>query len=119
MLLTDIIGAWLAAFLTLSILSFLFKENPLFKAAEHLFVGTSAGYGVVIAYWQVISPNLLGNLWPQNGSFNETFFSKVWYGFYDLMFNITTLFGLLDPVLLQERGIKNELTSPSCIFKKV
>ena len=105
MLLTDIIGAWLAAFLTLSIL------NPLFKAAEHLFVGTSAGYGVVIAYWQVISPNLLGNLWPQNGYLNETFFSKIWYGFYDLIFNVTTLFGLLDPVLLQERGIKNELTS--------
>ena len=42
MFITDIIGAWLAAFLTLSILSFLYKENPLFKAAEHLFVGTSA-----------------------------------------------------------------------------
>ena len=111
--LTDIIGAWFAAFLTLSILSFLFKENPLFKAAEHLFVGTSAGYGVVIAYWQVIRPDLLGNLWPKGGYASETFLSKIWYGLYDLIFNITTLFGVLDPVLLQKRGIDNEsLISP-------
>ena len=61
MLLSEIIGAWLVALLTLSILSFLFKENPLYKAAEHLFVGISAGWAVVIAYWQVIQPNLLAN----------------------------------------------------------
>ena len=54
----------MAAFLTLSILSFLFKENPLYKIAEHLFVGTSAGWGVVIAYWQVINPNLIKRLFP-------------------------------------------------------
>jgi len=105
---TDIIGAWLAVFLTLSILSFLFKENPLFKVAEHLFVGTSAGYGVVIAYWQVIQPDLLGSLWPEKGASATGFFSDIWYGFYYLMFEITTLFGLLDPVLLQEGGIKND-----------
>ena len=45
--LTEIIGAWLAALLTLSILSFLFKENPIYKAAEHLFVGISAGANVL------------------------------------------------------------------------
>tara|TARA_Y100001970_G_scaffold291744_1_gene430128 strand:+ start:2829 stop:3692 length:864 start_codon:yes stop_codon:yes gene_type:complete len=108
MYLTDIIGAWLAVFLTLSILSFLFKENPLFKAAEHLFVGTSAGYGVVIAYWQVIQPDLLGSLWPEKGASSDGFFSSIWYGFYDLIFELTTLFGLLDPVLLPERGIEND-----------
>ena len=104
--LTEIIGAWLAALLTLSILSFLFKENPVYKAAEHLFVGISAGWGVVIAYWQVIQPNLLSNLWPQGGG-SESILSQIWYGFYSLLFNITTLFGLLDPVLLTEGGIEN------------
>jgi hypothetical protein len=104
--LTEIIGAWLAALLTLSILSFLFRENPVYKAAEHLFVGISAGWGVVIAYWQVIQPNLLSNLWPQGGQ-TESILSQIWYGFYSLLFNITTLFGLLDPVLLTEGGIKN------------
>ena len=69
--LTDIIGAWFAAFLTLSILSFLFKENPLFKAAEHLFAGASAGYGVVVAYWDYIRPNLIYKLWPQKENIAE------------------------------------------------
>jgi len=34
----------LAGFLTLSIYSFLYKENPLYRFAEHLYVGVSAGY---------------------------------------------------------------------------
>ena len=55
---SEIIQAWIAAFLTLSILSFLFDDNPLYKAAEHLFAGVSAGYGVVIAYWEFIRPTL-------------------------------------------------------------
>ena len=73
MLLNEIIGAWLAAFLTISILSFLYKENPLYKIAEHLFVGTSAGWGVVIAYWQVIDPNLINRLFPDDPSVGPEF----------------------------------------------
>ena len=45
-----ILEAWLVAFFTLAILSFLIDDNPIYKAAEHLFAGASAGYGVVIAY---------------------------------------------------------------------
>ncbi|MBD3232738.1 MAG: hypothetical protein GF315_03330 [candidate division Zixibacteria bacterium] len=41
-------GVWLAAFLTLCIFSFLYKDNPFYKFAEHLSVGISAGYGLVI-----------------------------------------------------------------------
>ena len=88
MLLNEIIGAWLAAFLTISILSFLYKENPLYKIAEHLFVGTSAGWGVVIAYWQVIQPDLLGSLWPEKGYDSGSFFSEIWYGVYNIIFEI-------------------------------
>ena len=40
----DVMGAWLAIFLTLCILSFLYKDNPFYKIAEHLFVGVSIGY---------------------------------------------------------------------------
>ena len=61
----DILTAWISAFLTLAILSFLFNDNPLYKAAEHLFAGVSAGYGVVMAYWQFLRPSLLGKLWPK------------------------------------------------------
>ena len=36
------IGVWVAAVLTLCIFSFLYKDNPFYKFAEHLFVGVSA-----------------------------------------------------------------------------
>jgi len=39
---TITIGTWVAAFLTLSIFSFLYKDNPFYKFAEHLMVGVSA-----------------------------------------------------------------------------
>jgi len=51
-----------AAFLTLAIFSFLYKDNPLYKFAEHLFVGVSAGYFVVILFHNGLSPNLLQRL---------------------------------------------------------
>ena len=34
-----IIGAWVATGLTLFIFTFLYKDNPLFKLAENLYVG--------------------------------------------------------------------------------
>lgn len=49
-------GIWLSAFLTLCIFSFLYKDNPFYRLAEHLFVGVSLGYGVVLAVYQGIIP---------------------------------------------------------------
>jgi len=37
-----------AALLTLAIFSFLYRENPFYRAAEHLLVGVSVGYYLVI-----------------------------------------------------------------------
>ncbi len=51
-------GVWVAALLTLFIFSFLYKDNPLYKFAEHLFVGVSAGYYIVLNIWTVVVPNL-------------------------------------------------------------
>ena len=56
---TSNIGVWIAAALTLFIFSFLYKDNPFYKFAEHLFVGVSAGYIVVQQFWQVLWPNLI------------------------------------------------------------
>jgi hypothetical protein len=50
----SLFGAWMATGLTLFIFSFLFKDNPLFKLAEHLYVGVSVGYTIVKAYDTVI-----------------------------------------------------------------
>jgi hypothetical protein len=57
-----IIGAWLAAFLTICIFSFLYEDNPFYKFAEHLYIGVSAGYFMAITYQNVIKPNLFGKI---------------------------------------------------------
>ena len=52
------IQTWLAAFLTISILTFLYKDNPVFRFAENLFAGVSLGYFVGIVLNQTLKPNL-------------------------------------------------------------
>jgi hypothetical protein len=58
------IGVWWAAFLTLAIFSFLYKDNPLYKFAESVFIGMSAAYWMVVAFWSVLVPNLFAKLMP-------------------------------------------------------
>lgn len=48
-----LIGAWVAVGLTFFIFSFLYKDNPLFKLGEHLYVGISIGYEVVLVWYTV------------------------------------------------------------------
>jgi len=43
---TDV-GIWVGALGTLAIFSFLYRENPVFRLAEHVLVGVSAGYYLV------------------------------------------------------------------------
>lgn len=57
-----LLGTWIAALLTLFILSFLYKDNPFYKFAEYLFVGLSAGYWVAYQFHNVIIPNLINPL---------------------------------------------------------
>jgi hypothetical protein len=52
------LGTWVAALLTLSIFSFLYKDNPVYKLAEHVFIGISAGYFVALEFRNVFIPNL-------------------------------------------------------------
>ncbi len=49
---------WVAALLTLAILSYLYKDNPVYKTAEYLFVGIASGYYLSIQYDNVLVPNL-------------------------------------------------------------
>ena len=55
--LSDQIGSFIAILCTLAIFSFLYRDNPVYKLAEHLFVGVSAAYGVVVVYFNVLRPN--------------------------------------------------------------
>ncbi len=58
------VGVWVAAALTLGIFSFLYRDNAFYKVAESVLVGVSAAYWMVVAYWDVLIPNLFGKLWP-------------------------------------------------------
>ena len=52
----ELIGVWIAVFLTLCIFSFLYRDNPFYRFAEHLFVGVSVGYGIVFSIHQGLIP---------------------------------------------------------------
>lgn len=49
---------WVAAFFTLAIFSFLYKDNPVFRLAEHIFAGISVGYYIGLYYDTVIVQQL-------------------------------------------------------------
>jgi hypothetical protein len=50
----EIIGIWIAAGLTLCVFSFLYKDNPLYKFAEHLYIGLSVGYTIAQTWHEAI-----------------------------------------------------------------
>jgi len=50
------ISNFVAAFLTLSIFSFLYKDNPFYKFAEALLVGVSMGYAIPLIFENVFMP---------------------------------------------------------------
>ena len=52
------IGVIVAAGLTLIMYSFLYRDNPLFKAAENLFVGVALGYGAIVTWRQSLRPEV-------------------------------------------------------------
>jgi len=85
------IMVWIAAILTLSIYSFLYKDNVFYKFAEHLFVGVSVGYSVSVV-WQnafirrVFDPLFITKTYVIDGKFSLYLF---------LAIVIPTLLGLL------------------------
>jgi hypothetical protein len=57
-------GYWVAAILTIAIYSFLYKDNPLYKFAESLFVGLGAAYWLAMLYHNTLKPKLFQALFP-------------------------------------------------------
>lgn len=47
---------WLGALATLSLYSILYKENPVYRLAEHVFLGLAAGYGLYVAWGEILLP---------------------------------------------------------------
>ncbi len=58
---------WVASLLTLCMFSFLYKDNPVYKAAEHLFTGLTVGYTIAIYWHNAIIPYIVqGTFRDQN-----------------------------------------------------
>lgn len=57
-----VFGIWMGAFFTFCIFSFLYKDNPFYKFAEQIFVGLSAGYGLIYVIYKTMIPNLFNKL---------------------------------------------------------
>ncbi len=56
---------WISALLSLAIFSFLYKDNPFYKLAEHIFVGAANGYAVTFYWHNILVPSLFDPLFRQ------------------------------------------------------
>lgn len=60
------IGTIVAMLLTVAIFSYVYGETPLFRFAEHMFVGVATGHGMVVAYKYIVdnavTPFINGNI---------------------------------------------------------
>ncbi len=50
----ELLGIWIGAVLTLGIFSFLYKDNPVYKVTEAIFIGVSAGYYAIVYFFDSI-----------------------------------------------------------------
>ncbi|MFZ5980934.1 MAG: hypothetical protein ACOYVF_09925 [Candidatus Zixiibacteriota bacterium] len=82
----------LSAFLTLSILSFLYRDNPFYKFAEHLFVGVSAAFWMSMGFWSTIVGNLIPRL---SEGLSDVFKQQYIPGDYNIFFYVPVILGLL------------------------
>ncbi len=55
---TDI-WVWVAAILTFAVFSFLYRENPFYRAAEYLVVGVANGYAISFYWHMILKPSLV------------------------------------------------------------
>jgi len=58
MTVVEMLQIWIVAFFTLALFSFMYKDNPVYKVAEHIFAGLTAGYQVGLIWDTVILQQL-------------------------------------------------------------
>jgi hypothetical protein len=56
--LSSVLGAWVAAGLTLFLFSFLYRDNPFYRAAEHFYVGVGTAWMVQLYTYSAIIPKV-------------------------------------------------------------
>lgn len=84
----NVIGDIVAILLTLAVFSFLYKDNPAYRFAEHLLVGVSMGYGIPLLWTNSFIPFVYQRLFVEHkwiflipcffGILSWTRFSRNW-----------------------------------------
>ncbi|HXK50074.1 MAG TPA: hypothetical protein PKW56_06375 [Clostridiales bacterium] len=54
--LNDIFFSWIPVLATIMILSFLYRDNPLYKIGENIFIGVALGYGWILSWEYIVDP---------------------------------------------------------------
>lgn len=114
----ETIGIWVGAFFTLAIYSFLYKENPLYRLAEHLVVGISLGYGMVVNIDVVLMPRLINPLFSGNhwvllipGLLGLLYITRfipgiAWLSRYPIAFVMGTAMGVAFPLTMKSNVLR-------------
>jgi len=97
-----VIGSVLAAILTLMVFSYLLGNNPLYRLAQHIFVGVALGYATLLLLGNVLIPRVL-----QVAS-NPT-------GLNALLVGLPILLGLFLLVRLIRPGVSGALAAPLAV----
>jgi hypothetical protein len=112
---SGIVGLWVAGILTLAIFSFLYKDNPFFKFAEHLLVGVSAGYYLVQYFFSAAYKKLVVPVWFNHdyllvvgGILGVMMFTRLnrkteWISRYPVAFYVAAWAGYVIPSYIQVR----------------
>ena len=108
-------GIWVAGIVSIAIFSFLYRDNPVYKFAEHLLVGVSAGYYLVqyffsAAYKKLAVPVFVnGEYWLIFGGIlgGMMFFrlsrKTEWISRYPVAFYVAAWAGYVIPSYIQVR----------------
>jgi hypothetical protein len=108
------------ALLTLAVFSFLWRENPVFRFAEHLLVGVSAGYYFVQYFYSGVVKKLIVPMqqdahanWPLlfGGVLGAMMFARLfrrlsWAARYPIAFYVASGAGYFIPSILEANVLK-------------
>jgi hypothetical protein len=62
MSINDFLSGLAGVVISLALLSYLIADNPVYRVASHFFIGVSAGYVTLLAWYAVLQPLLFGPL---------------------------------------------------------
>jgi len=63
--LTPELGNWIGGLLTLCILSLVYKENPFYRYAEHIYIGSAVAQGILITWNGNLKPRITNEIMTQ------------------------------------------------------